>query len=385
MKRTLIIAIALASITAFAQTETTATTTAGPEAKPAPAAQASPTVSAQPAAPAAKKASAKKAAGKKKTVKPSAMRKQAPAVTETSVALASAAPVTETGSSSAASTSDTKTAATAAGTSSTTAAAAAAPTKKWGATVVSQASASNDIVRLPVDQVTVDTINYIGASYKVTSDTKVGVRQYFKYDVVPGEVAKGVLQWPAVTVGTKVNGIAGSDAIAPLFWYYVPTESAIKNVFGTEAGAISHNGILRMDAEIVWTLNPKWQLSYYFIPRQSLVNKQSYQDLAGKTKNIEAQTTLIQYGYAYYNLSDATQFYGFAGMDSRMTTADTRSIKDHALLGVGAVWTLLGGKVIINPEIGNEVALKDNGEYASAPRWLQSEDIGYTLTGVLSF
>lgn len=59
--------------------------------------------------------------------------------------------------------------------------------------------------------------------------------------------------------------------------------------------------------------------------------------------------------------------------------------KDHALLGVGAVFNMAGGKFMLNPEIGNEVALKDGGEYAAAPRWLQSEDISYQLTGVVAF
>jgi len=318
----------------------------------------------------------------------------------------------------------------AAGTSTATASATAAPAKKWSASIVSQAVAGNDIVRKPVKDVPVETINYVGAGYKVTPDTKVGFRQYIGYNITPNEVAKGNAQWTVLTVGTKFKGVAGSDDIAPLFWYYAPTTTALKNVYGTESGEIKdHNGNLRMDAEIVWTLTPKWQVSYYFNPRQSMVKKQNYfttanldqrasssehiatlnkekadpattperqaeidsevasaqGEIDGAISTIEATTTLIHYGYVYYNYSDSTQYYGFAGMDSRATTNNMRSFKDHALLGVGASWTVLSGKLIINPEIGNEVPLKTNGEYVSAPRWLQSEDMSYTLTAALQF
>ncbi len=256
--------------------------------------------------------------------------------------------------------------------------------KKWSVALVSQASATNEAVQR-IGESPVSTINYVGAGYKVTPDTKLGVRQYVAYNHTPGESNKGSLSWAAVTAGTKVSGLLGSEAIAPMFWYYVPTASTLKNILNTDE-TVAHNGILRMDAEIAWNLNPKWTVSYYLNPRQSIIaNNVSYTDRKGKKTDLESTTTLLHFGYLYYNVSDAIQPYASIGMDHRATTADMRSIKDHAMLAVGANFTMLEGKFILNPEISNIVPLKTDGVYASAPRWLQSEDLAYELTAAVSF
>lgn len=375
MKKTLVIAIALASFAAFAQTEaqpaTTTTESAAPAAKE---------VAAKPA----KKAKKMK---KKKSSTGAALKTEAKAVVADVKAIAAPAAVDTTREIASNSDVRVETAAAAAGTSTATTAATATEDKKWSASFVTQATASNDVVRLPLSEVPVDTINYVGAGYKISADTKLGFRQYFSYNIQPNQVAKGNAQWSVATLGTKFKGIAGSEGIAPLFWYYMPTREALKNVYNTNAGEITdHYGILRMDAEIVWTLNPKWQISYYLNPRQSIVAKQAYSNVTtGKKSDIESTTTLIHYGYLYYNVTDTIQPYASVGMDSRMTTQNFRSVKDHALLAVGASFSMLGGKVILNPEIGNEVALKDDGQYASAPRWLQAEDITYQFTGAVTF
>lgn len=364
MKKTLAIAIVLASITTFAQSEATTAPTA-----PATTEQAAPAAKSP-----AKKAKKKKA---KKTSSNEVQTTQAVAATTTAntQTVASADAQAQTANMAQAP-------ATAAGTT-TAVTAEVAPTKKWSASFVSQANMTNNSIVHTFNEDKVEIINYLGAGYSVTKDTKVGFRQYFNYDLVPEKASKAVSSWTVATVGTKFNGVAGSDAIAPLFWYYLPTQDALKNVYNTN-DTLNHGGILRMDAEIAWTLNPKWTVSYYLNPRQSLANKQDYTDRDGKTKSIESTTTLIHYGYLYYNVNDAIQPYAYIGMDSRMTTRNMTSIKDHAITAIGSSFTMFGGKFILNPEIANEVALKDNGEYVSAPRWFQSEDMAYQLTAVIA-
>lgn len=256
--------------------------------------------------------------------------------------------------------------------------------KKWSASLVLQGETNTEGAQRIGEQ-TITTLNYLGAGYKVTKDTKIGVRQYFGYGI--GRDSNGEIdtQWTVATVGTKFAGMLGSDEIAPLFWYYLPTQTALENVY-SKTTAVEHNGILRMDAEVVWTLNPKWSVSYYFNPRQSIVpEKQVFLSNAGKAAYVESTTTLIHYGVLYYNVNDAIQPYTYVGMDNRMSTDTLTSMKDHALLAIGANFTMLGGKFILNPEIYNEVALKDEGQYAEAPKWLQSEDINYQLTAVVAF
>ncbi len=207
-----------------------------------------------------------------------------------------------------------------------------------------------------VGEQTLDTINAVGAGYKITKDTKLGVRQYFGYKVGRDSDGQATAQWLAATVGTKVNGILGSDAIAPTFWYYVPTDYALKNIY-TKERVIAHNGVLRMDAEIAWTLSPKVTVSYYLNPRQSLVSNgsQSYTDNSGKPASVESTTTLYHFAYAYYNVSDSIQPYVFGAEHNRYAHVTGNMPFNNVLAGVGVNISALGGKVTVNPEIYNDV------------------------------
>ncbi len=259
------------------------------------------------------------------------------------------------------------------------------PKSKFSASIVSQGEYAGEQIQR-VGETTISLINFAGVGYEIAKDTKLGVRQYFAFDIGRESSGYAETQFSILTLGTKFAGIAGSEPIAPLFWYYLPTKTAIENVY-SKVTPLEHNGIIRADAEIAWTLNPKWQVSYYLNPRQSIVPKaQAYVDNAtGKTKIMESTTTLIHYGYLYYNVNDAIQPYGYVGMDNRMRTSDQTSIRDHALLAIGANFTTLGGKLILNPEIYNKVVLKEDGKYAEAPRWLQNDDLTYQMTAALLF
>jgi len=272
-------------------------------------------------------------------------------------------------------------------TSTATVATTAAPAKKWGVSLVSELSLDNtngEGIR-NISEATINTISYVGASYKVTDKSKVGLRQYFNYDHNPkvdssvDDVKKG---FAAATFSTKTAGLLKSEEIAPMFWFYMPDNTTEKNVYGADLN--DFYGQLRMDAEIAWTLNPKWSVSYYLNPRQSLGAKQSFVRTDGKSGSFQATSRLIHYGFVYYNLNDNVQFYADAGMDHRMATETLTSTADDALTGIGASISLFGGKLVINPEVSNTVPLKQNGNYVAAPRWMQSEDISYSLTTAIS-
>ncbi|OFZ31974.1 MAG: hypothetical protein A2622_12110 [Bdellovibrionales bacterium RIFCSPHIGHO2_01_FULL_40_29] len=356
MKKLIVVAIAAITVSAVAQTTSTT----------APIAPATETAAQPATAPVAKKKKTVKKTAVPTAVAP-ATSSMVPAVAPTS----SVAPAVEN-----------PTTSTAPAATSTTAAPATEEGKKWSVALVLQASATNEAMK-QLGSSEVSTINYVGAGYKLNKTDKVGIRQYFSYATTPNK-ANRVEQEPTVlTFGTKMAGIFGSDEIAPSVWYYIPN-NGLTRAYNTDE-TISHNGILRLDAEIAWTLNPKWTVSYYLNPRQSMVAKQSFVDRDGKTQSIEADSRLIHYGYVYYNVSDAIQPYSYVGMDHRARTETFTSHSDSALLGIGASFVMAGGKFVLNPEIANTVGLKSKGVTVAAPRWLQSDDLEYVLTAAMSY
>lgn len=349
MKLNIIAALLLcASVaTAASETTTTATTTAT-------------TTETAPAAKAVKKAK-KKAAAKKDEKKDSAATatEQAPQ--------AAVAP--------------------AAATSTAAAPAAQAPAKKWGVTLLNE-SAVDYAGGKDIGRATISTINYIGASYKITATEKLGLRQYYTYDHDQQseknfESSDIKQSFTVATVSTKTKGILGSDDISPVFWYYMPGHTAEINNFGHDMD--DFYGILRADAVIAWTLSPKWTVSYYLNPRQTLGAKAEFiNENTGKAGSFEPSTRLVHYGYVYYNQTDATQFYGYAGFDNRMTTATMTSSSDAYLSGVGIYSTFFGGKLALNPEISVATTLKSAGVAAKEQELYKKENISYVLATVLS-
>ncbi len=359
-----VVAITAASLVAVAQTPSTTTTTpTDSTVLTMPAATATPP--ATEVTPTAKKA--KKAKTTKKA-KPAAQ--VMPAAETTPATTTQASPAIETQGA---------TTTAPAGTSTATVTV-PAESKPWFAAIVMQASASNEDLK-NVGAAEIETINFIGAGYKISATNKIGVRQYFSYKTTPNNANRVEQEVTAITFGTKTAGILGSDEIAPLFWYYMPT-SQLTKALNTEE-KINHDGTLRLDAEIAWTLNPKWTVSYYLNPRQSMVYKQSFINRKGETNTIEADTRLIHYGFVYYNVAETIQAYSSVGLDQRARTATLTSHSDNALLAVGANFVM--GKLTLNPEVANTVGLKKNGGTVSAPRWLQTEDLEYQLTAALSF
>lgn len=317
------------------------------------------------------KAPAKKAVKAKKAKKPkAAVAQPAPAV----VAAPAATPAV--------------TVAPAAGTSTAAPAAAAAPTKKWGAKLVIDATTNKDGVQ-DISNATVESVNYLGATYKLDAGT-IGLRQYFTYDSEPG-VDNAVKQdFTILTFGTKFPGILGSDEIAPLFWYYLPTDQATMKNFGTklDGAPLDFYGALRADANINWTLSPKWSVGYYLNPRQGLAPTQDAILPDGKTfVTYEAATRLVHWVSGTYTISDAANAYAYAGFDNRMATERLTSVKDDQLLGVGMEFNMLGGKLIINPEISSTTGLKADGKTVEGQKasFFHPANTTYELVTVVSF
>ncbi|AZZ36795.1 hypothetical protein CIK05_08325 [Bdellovibrio sp. qaytius] len=344
MKLNIIAALLLcASVaTAASETTTTATTTTAP---------------ATTAAPVKKAKKAKKKAAKKDGAQ---------------VAPAAVAPVA------AAATTDVAPA-TAAATSTAAVPAAAAPTKKWGVTLLNEIdgdyAAGKDL-----KNATLPTINYVGASYKITATEKVGLRQYYTYDYNPHpgkdfESSDIKQSFTVATITTKTKGILGSDDISPMFWYYMPGHDAEVNNFKKDMDNFA--GILRADVEINWTLNPKWSASYYLNPRQTLGAKD---DEAG----FAATTRLIHYANLYYNVSDDTQLYVNAGFDHKMTSENLTSTSDTYLSAAGASFGFFGGKLNINPEVSVATPLKSKGAAAKSQDLYNKENIGYAFVTAIS-
>ncbi len=345
MKLNIIAALLLCASVASATSETTTTTTSA-----APAA----TEKAAPAKKAKKKA--------KKTEEKKDGAQVAPAATApTAAATTTVAP------------------ATAAATSTAAAPAVAAPAKKWGVTLLNEIDASYDQGKNLSDK-GVDTINYIGASYKITSTEKVGLRQYYTYSYNPNdekdfETSDIKQSFTVATIGTKTKGILGSDDIAPMFWYYMPGHDAEINNFGKDMDNFA--GILRMDAEINWTLNPKWSASYYLNPRQTLGARD-------EEVNFEATSRLIHYANLYYNVSDETQVYANAGFDHKMASRNLTSTSDYYLSAVGVSTSFFGGKLSLNPEVSVATPLKTKGQAAKSQDLYNKENIAYAFVTAIA-
>lgn len=333
MKLNLIAALLLCASVATAASTTTTTTTAAP-ATAAPAK-------------AIKKAK-KKAAAKKDEKKDSA-----------TVAPATTAP--------------------AAGTSTAAAPAVQVPAKKWGVVLLNESNVDYAGGK-DLSNAVISTVNYVGASYKITSTEKVGLRQYYTYDYDQNseksfETSDINQSFTVATIGTKTKGIFGSDDIAPMFWYYLPGHTAEETNFGKDMD--NFYGILRMDAEVNFTLTPKWSVSYYANPRQTLGAKDD-------EAKFEATTRLVHYANLYFNVSDETQVYANAGFDHKMASANLTSTSDYYLSSVGASMTFFGGKLTLNPEINTAVPLKTKGVAARSQQLYKKENIGYTLATVIA-
>jgi hypothetical protein len=238
MKKTVIIALALASITAFAQTETaTAPAASAPAAKPAVAKK--------------KATTAKKGKAKKEEAKPAA-EQAAPAPG----ASATPAPAAEKVAAA-----DVQVTPAADATSTAKAAEAAAPAKKWG--VNAQIYSTTDFTNTQ----NVQTLSTVGGSYKVLPKLTVKAAQTFE-TLTNGRTTSDETReltknsnfrtaYTEVGVSTSIGGVAGSDDIG--------LSMNLKLMGGdseytTTGGYASAYNFVETNVSTQWTLNPKWSI-----------------------------------------------------------------------------------------------------------------------------
>ncbi len=259
----------------------------------------------------------------------------------------------------------------------------AAPAKKWGMTFVNESSMSHNNSKA-FDEKPISTINYLGASYKITNKTKLGVRQYFKYTIDPNETTDIKQDFTVLTAGTKVPGILGTDEIAPTLLYYVPNTTAEENGFGKNIK--DFKGIVRLDAEPTWTLNPKWSMSMYTSLRETLGSDEfiEFDKKANADRYFAASTRLITIANLYYNINDAVQTYVNAGIDQRYWNSRRKINSQDYVSATGATLTMLGGKLILNGEVGVTSTMKKYEKPVAGARLYSAENLSYTLATIIA-
>lgn len=222
-------------------------------------------------------------------------------------------------------------------------------------------------------------VNLVGIGYKLNKDNRIGFKQYFNASH-DGETKenKVELDVPVLTFGHSWNaGVAKSEPLSTTFWYYVPTTKTFRDS--------QSNGTFRADTEIVWTLNPKVQLSYFLSPRQSIIPTETTIDVDGKATPVYTKTSLLHFVTAYYNVNDDTSFYVNVGMNQAWKTRNLDYTSEKFVTYLGASFNFLGGKLNINPEIDYEVALPRSSENVAVLSRYQESNLSYLLTAAVVF
>lgn len=280
-----------------------------------------------------------------------------------------------------------------------------APLGRFGLGLVLDTSIVDDSLRhLGSDNAIASSINLVSLSYKLSETDKIALKQYWtqEYGSKPDSAPKA--NWTVATYSTKTKGILGSDAIAPLFWYYIPTTANEGLSNGYDGEQINHYGILRADIEVAWTLTPKWSTSYYFNPRQSFVQGEQRiyaKDAAtGKMSLADVatnKTTIIHYAYLYYSWTDKFQTYGAIGFRNEFLTNESFLNSKNGGLPVLGLNYNMSKNIALNFEINQEVPLSKTSYSEEAKTnklikdtaqkhepWLDSHDLSYELVVSLS-
>ncbi len=259
---------------------------------------------------------------------------------------------------------------------------AAAPAKKWGVTLVNDISAANGQIKT-TDEMVIGSTSYAGLSYKITDTNKFGLRQSMSYEFDSKNTTKTKQSFTVATLSAKTKGILGSEDIAPQLYYYIPNATAEATNFGKDLE--NFNGIIRLDADAQWVINPKWAVAYSTSTRQSLGAKESFiNENTGAAGSFEATTRLIHNLNLLYAASDNIETYINAGFDHRMSSERQTSMSDMYTSALGAGFTFLGGKLAFYPEISATTDLKSGGAYTDAPKFYRKEQLSYTLATVIA-
>jgi len=252
--------------------------------------------------------------------------------------------------------------------------------KPWSLSFVNQTSlAAEDINYLNNSKKSYQALSYAGLAYKLNEKSRLGLRQYvtMSHDGPTG-ADKTTLNDTVLTYSrSNVSGILNSDQLAPLFWYYAPTSNASREA--------KSYGQVRLDLEIPWTLNPQWSVSYYLNPRQNFIPEGEVVGPDGKPTPVFSKTTLIHYGYLYRTFSDTVTAYTYGGFMHRWKTSSAKLTDEELLLGLGASFTLMGGKINLMPEISVSSVQVKGAQKVAAERIIQEKNISYVMTSAFVF
>lgn len=250
--------------------------------------------------------------------------------------------------------------------------------KSWSVSVMNQTSVGASALNYSNNNdKDFETANYVGAAYKLNPNNRIGFRQYFSTKHAGGKDTT-TMNDPVVTyTRSGMKGFLKSDPLAATFWYYIPTSDAAKKV--------DSNGRVRMDMSIDWTLNPKWSVSYYLNPRQSFIPAGFVVNSKGEAVPKFSATTLIHYGSVAYNVNDNMQAYSYAGYMHVWKTSSATLNSEATIAGLGASFSLFGGKLNLNPEIYVESAKVENFASVAAEEMFQEKNVSYVMTSSMSF
>ncbi len=312
---------------------------------------------------------------KKAKVKPSAQ--MAPAVApESSVALASA-PAAEATSA--------KTETAAQGQSTTTAEVKPAAKKVSGSLVIGAAVMVADLKEKNTSA-PIDTSNALTVMYTASDKIKVGASHNFAVRVISDRAqladfksdngADSIYKTvdPTLNVNFKMPALLGSNEYAILNKYYLPITP--------ESQAKKSNGVLRTQAYITWTLNPKIDVSFFGQARLYLNSSNNTDTKLGSDSNLRTIVGPV----LGYNFNDTWNVYynpyvdiRSAGFQRGKFDADTANSFGQ---DVGLWITLAGGKFIVNPSWATTSSKLGNSTYEGSGSDTNSE---YDLNLIASF
>lgn len=226
-------------------------------------------------------------------------------------------------------------------------------------------------------------------NYKFNDRFSVGVGQDAETKTQSGADNNFFLTHTSLRLGTQTEGIFGSEKIKPLFRYYLPTtaaKDAFKRGYGTEDDITGYNGLLRLDVQLVWTLNSLMNVSYYMNPRQTLADKQTLTVIRadGQASDVTFESISRYYQVLALNFTpnDILGPYVYLAQDYRFVTETFTESKAESLLGIGTSISL--GKFTINPEVYSSNVTKA-GFKTKSPRYLSHETLNYYLAASVAF
>lgn len=282
---------------------------------------------------------------KKKTkVKPSAQT--APAVMPESTVALTSAPAGEASAAAA------KTETAAQGQSTTTAEVKAPAKKITGGLVIGAAAMVSDLKEKNTNAL-IDTSNSLTVMYTATDKIKVGASHNFAVRIVSDRAqladfksdngADSVYKSidPSLNVNYKMPALMGSNEYAIQNKYYLPITP--------DSQAKKSNGVLRTQAYITWTLNPKIDVSFFGQARLYLNSSNNTDTKLGSDSILRTIVGPV----LGYNFSDVWNVYYNPYVDMRSAgfqrgkfDADTVNTFNQE---IGLYISLAGGKFIINP------------------------------------